>query len=63
MCTGTSKITIPNTPPRPHKQSQKQHKISTKWVTVILTQKQLSLILIHQVIVSAVVSHCFTKGK
>ena len=44
MCAGTSKITIPNTPPRPHKQSHKQHKIGTKEVTVVLTQKQLSLL-------------------
>ena len=59
MCTGTSKITIPNTPPRPHKQSQKQRKIGTKEVTVVLTQQQLSLIWRHQVTVSVVVSHCF----
>ena len=39
MCTGTSKITIPNTPPRPHKQSQKQPKIGTKEVTAVLTQQ------------------------
>ena len=59
MCTDTSKIIISKHPLRPHKQSHKQHKIGTKGVTVILTQKQLSLIWRHQVTVSVVVSHCF----